>query len=817
MSDTEKTKEDLLKELDELRLQLEIEEKRFRSITENAREWIWEVDEKGKYTYASPVVEKILGYSPNEILGKYFFDLFHPEDREPLKKAAFDVFKKKESFRDFINRNIHRTGSIVWLSTSGTPILDRKGNLIGYRGADFDITKRMEAEEFIRESENKYKILVEQSVQGIVIGQGTPPKIAFVNSAMSEILGYSLDELYNLSPKEVKKLVHPEDQTLFFTRYQDRLEGKDAPDHYEVRAVRKDGAVRWVEIYSSLIEYKGKPAVQAVFLDITDRKKTEEAFRKSEEQYRTLQSNIPVAVFRTSAASTGGIISSNPALAKMFGYKDPDSMADIHVSELYLNKEERQKFLETLVSEGEISDYEVQFKRKDGKIFWGSLSAKAVANEGGNIEFIDGILEDITVRKKAEEALQKSEEQYRSLHSNIPVGVFRTTADPSGHIVSSNPALAKMFGYKNQEEMAEIKVADLYLNQEDRKRFIDMFDSSGEISDYEVQFKRKDGKIFWGSLTARAVRDKAKKIEFLDGILEDITERKAAEEALQESEEKYRSVVDNSLVGFYITQKNLIKFCNQRLAEMFGYTNPEELAGKHIKELTAPESWELVDKQVKLRESGEQESVHYEFKGMKRNGYIFDLEALGARIIYEGSPAIQGNMIDITERRKAEEELRKFATTDVLTGVLNRGYALLLFGKQLQLSKRNKSHLSICYIDVDGLKDINDTYGHHEGDEALKLISRFLKETLRESDIACRLGGDEFLLIFPQCTIGQTIFIWERIARKVNSFNLQKIKPYSISLSRGFAEYDPYENKSVDQLIALADHEMYRDKHAKKL
>ena len=576
MNDKDKTKEQLINELNEIRQQItELEksgtelkraeealrenEERFRIITENALAWIWEVDTNGKYTYSSPLVEKILGYKPEEVLKKHFYDLFHPEEREELKKAASDVFLKKQSFREFINKNVHKNGKTVWLSTSGSPILDSKGNLIGYRGADIDITER----------------------------------------------------------------------------------------------------------------------------------------------------------------------------------------------------------------------------------------------------------------KRAEEALRESEEQYRTLQSNIPVGVFRTTADPSGRLLSANPALVKMFRYETPEEMSKMHVSDLYLNQDDRKKFIETLSSTVEISHYEVQFERKDGTVFWGSLSARAVADESGKIAYFDGILEDITKKKKAEQALQESEEKYRRVVDNSLVGLYITQSHILKFCNQRLVEMFGFTSSKELIGKHIRELVAPESWELVDKQVKLRESGEGGSIQYEFKGVKKDGTIFDIETSGSRIIYEGNPAIQGSMIDITARKRTEEELRKFATTDVLTGVLNRGHALLLFGKQLQVSRRNKQKLSICYVDVDRLKDINDTYGHQEGDEALKLISKFLEETPREADIVCRLGGDEFLMILSQCSIDQAKSVWERIANKLTAFNAKMIKPYIISLSCGFAEYNPDAEKSVDKLIAIADQEMYKDKHRK--
>ncbi len=116
-------------------------EKRFMDIVDNTVEWIWEVDDRGKYTYVSSAVEKILGYRPEELLDKHFYDLFHVEEREDLKNTAFEVFSRKEKLRGFLNRNVHKNGSTVWLSTSGVPVLDSKGNLAGYRGADTDVTE----------------------------------------------------------------------------------------------------------------------------------------------------------------------------------------------------------------------------------------------------------------------------------------------------------------------------------------------------------------------------------------------------------------------------------------------------------------------------------------------------------------------------------------------------------------------------------------------------------------------------------------------------------------------------------------------------
>lgn len=142
-------------ELEELELRnrpaeeaLRKSEERFRRIAETTGEFIWETDAKGLYTYASPSVEKILGYKPEEIVGKkYFYDLFVPAERERLKREAFEILIKKGTFRNFFNPNVHKNGEIVFLETRGLPILDDKGELLGYRGADTDITERKKAEQ----------------------------------------------------------------------------------------------------------------------------------------------------------------------------------------------------------------------------------------------------------------------------------------------------------------------------------------------------------------------------------------------------------------------------------------------------------------------------------------------------------------------------------------------------------------------------------------------------------------------------------------------------------------------------------------------
>jgi two-component system cell cycle sensor histidine kinase/response regulator CckA len=238
-------------------------EKRFRDITAYAAEWVWEVDAQGKYIYSSPVVEQLLGYQPEEVLDKHFYDFFIPEEREELKQAALALFAAKQPLRNFLNPSVHKNGQIVWLSTSGIPILDEQGNLRGYRGADIDISKRREAEELSRN-------LIAKSPVGIYLIQNG--KFKRVNQWFFTTTGYSEDEFLHLEPLD---LVHPEDREATRENAVKMLKGLSSVP-YEYRTITKGGETKWIMETLSSIQYHGERATLGYFMDITERKALEQ-------------------------------------------------------------------------------------------------------------------------------------------------------------------------------------------------------------------------------------------------------------------------------------------------------------------------------------------------------------------------------------------------------------------------------------------------------------------------------------------------------------------------------------------------------------
>ncbi|MBW2207800.1 MAG: PAS domain S-box protein, partial [Deltaproteobacteria bacterium] len=285
---------------------LALANERFQQVAENAEEWIWEVDAEGLYTYTSPVVEKILGYRPDEIVGKmYFYEHIHPEEREFAKNRGMEAFLQKEPLIEFIHRNIHKNGDTVWLSTSAASILDRAGTVIGHRGAVTNITERKKAEESLQESERKfrelyneskraeevYRSLLHTSADAIVI-YDLEGRAQYINPSFSQIFGWTLEEV---NGKQIPFLPESERDATMAGIQEIIAKGKAIPN-FETRRLTKDGRLIDVNISGSRFDdHEGKPAGMLVVLrDTSERKMLENQLRHAQkmETIGTMASGI---------------------------------------------------------------------------------------------------------------------------------------------------------------------------------------------------------------------------------------------------------------------------------------------------------------------------------------------------------------------------------------------------------------------------------------------------------------------------------------------------------------------------------------------
>jgi len=277
--------------LGRIKTQLQESEARFRDIADNALEWIWQVDTSGKYTYSSPVVKKILGYEPEEVLGKYYFDFFHPDEKKRLMKAATIAFEHKKSFRKFINRNVCKDGkTLVVLSTSGVPLFDAEGNFIGYRGADMNTTDQYIAEKKLQESEEHLRSLMESAsgfaIYRLVYDNVSPHslRVIFASPSIKDIFGI---------PDPMKfeswfENIHPDDVSRLTEANKRAFETNSFNEEFRTYNEKK-GEWRWVHAISTGgVNKKGwNRYVNGILIDITERKVSEEALKSKEKELET--------------------------------------------------------------------------------------------------------------------------------------------------------------------------------------------------------------------------------------------------------------------------------------------------------------------------------------------------------------------------------------------------------------------------------------------------------------------------------------------------------------------------------------------------
>jgi PAS domain S-box-containing protein len=578
------------------------------------------------------------------------------------------------------------------------------------------------------ESEEKFRNVVESSPMGIHMYElGPDGRLIFIgaNRAADEILGVDNSQFIG---KTIEEAFPP-------------LAGTEAPERYRVAAaegelwhaeqiVYEDERIKGAFDVTAFQTSPGRMA--AMFFDVTERKRAEEALRESEEKYSNLFHRSKDAIFIHDLE--GNIFDANEQAAALFGYTAEEiaslRIADLHPPEALAAS--RGAFAE--ISRAGSVTFEIDFKRKDGDVFPAEVSA-SLFEIGGN-KVIQGIVRDITERKQAEEALRESEEKYHSLADNVPVGIFRSTADRGGRLLSVNPALARMFGYETPEDMAKTRVADFYAEPKARKGFIDTISQAGTVADYEVQYKRADGSTFLGSLNARAVKGPGGNVAYFDGVLEDITERKQAEEALRESEQEIRraerekTAILSSMVEHVIYHDADLKilWANEAAEESVA-APPESLVGRFCYEIwhTRQKPCESCPVAAALETGGAHEE---EIKA--RDGRIWLVRGYPIKDADGNVTSALEVTLEITERKRAEEALRQALAENeaLLEAIPDLMFVINKEGDYVDFSKADAERFALPPESIIG-KNVRDT-GFSAEDEK-EILSR-LEQTLRTGE-----------------------------------------------------------------------------------
>jgi len=504
---------------------LQESEEKYRDLIENLSEVIYSLDKNGKVLYVSPAVKSLLGYTPKEIENRAFGTMVHKDDLPRAAEAVQKILSGKSASHEY--RIIAKSGKIHWILSSSRPVL-KENRVIGIQGSLTDITERKEAETELMESEKKYRELIEKSLQGVFIFQDS--RIVFANRALVKITGYTIQELLSFPPKKVTELVHPDDQELVWGRLKSRLEGKSQPNHYEFRAFRKDGTVMWMEIFVSLITFDGKSAIQVAIIDITERKDAEEALRESEEEYRAIFESFYDVYYRT---DKDGVVTLVSPSVKTQADWNPEEVIGRPVTDFYLDADDHDAMMEELKKSGVVNDHEVKLLAKDGSVIEVSASTHLLFDKDGNPTGEEGVLRNITERKKAEEELHARKVYLDHLFESAQEAI--TMADTQGRVRRINQEFTRLFGYTEDEAVGQ--VLDELIVPADLKKTatsITLNVTKGERAAFEAIRRRKDGTLIDVSVLASPIIIDEEPVGTY-GIYRDITEHKRVDEQIKAS------------------------------------------------------------------------------------------------------------------------------------------------------------------------------------------------------------------------------------------------------------------------------------------
>ena len=393
----------------------------------------------------------------------------------------------------------------------------------------------------------------------------------------------------------------------------------------------------------------------------------------------------------------------------------------------------------------------------------------------------------------------------------MPVGVYRTTNE--GRIIEANQTLADILGYRNTADLWQVNVNDFYIKRKARidhmKRLVTALT---DFSEFELRVK--GGKTIWVRDYPRAVMGRDGRIQYYDGILVDITERKAAEEALLQSEQDYRQLFENAhdAIMIFTIRGEIILEANHRACELYGFDRPE-LIGMSLEKL----SKDIAGGKIRINRTLKNKVFkHFETIHFRRDGSEMTMEINAATVKYKGQKAILSINRDVTRRKLLEETIRQLAYHDPLTGLPNR---ILFHDRLLQalaFAKRRQEKVTMFFLDLDGFKELNDCMGHNSGDELLRMIAARLKNQLRSSDTVARMGGDEFLLLLTESGHPRNAGrIANKILREIRRPYLIFGRPWQITASIGIVTY-PRDGRNADSLLKKADLAMYKAKAAGK-
>jgi len=662
MKDKDKTREQLAAELVAARE----DEARFRRLLDNMPDVAFRWSVKKGLEYVSPSVFAVTGYAPEELMGEdpmKGLKLAKSKQKDINNKWTKSVTEKGAApFEEFIFT--HKDGTEGYLEVRSVPVMDNKGNLVAAEGILRDITERKRLEQKLRESEQKFRLVFDNAPDEIfrISPEGV---FCMVNPRVYDIFGYRQEEVVGKTMADLD-LMPPEE----LERVATLIFGKpDAPiPRFHLRAKHKDG--HEFDCEADVVAMTGPngefDGYVGLIRDITERRQMEQALQESERKFKETFQHVGDVIYRIDAS--GRFEMMNDRAFGVFGYR-PDELIGRSLFEIDVFPADEIARMSELFTDAvakgttTVPVIQLRAKHKDGHEILVEVNVTNMMGPDGQFQGFMGVIRDVTERKRMEDELRESEARFRRLLNNMPDVIFRWNMEKGLEYVS--PSILTVTGFAPEELMGADPMKGLKIAKSKRKTITEDWRRSvteeGAAPMDEFVFERKDGSTGYLEVKAVPIMDDKGNMVAAEGILRDISQRKKMEEALRESEARFRRLLDNipDVVFRWDMQKGL-EYVSPSVLNVTGYKPEELMGGDPMKGLKlAQTKRETIHEDWTKSVTEEGAAPMDEFVFERKDGSTGYLEVRSVPIMDDkGNPvAAEGILIDITKRKKMEDEL----------------------------------------------------------------------------------------------------------------------------------------------------------------
>jgi len=621
------------------------------SIFKSIQDGISILDKAMNIVRVNPVLEQWYAHNM-PLIGKKCYNAYHDRDKRCEVCPTWQTLRTGEPAYEVVPKRGPKGKIVGWLDLYSFPMIDAEsGEMRGVIEYVRDITERKEVETALKESEQRFRTIFEGAIDGILLADIETKKFYTGNIIICKMLGYSLEEIKNLGVMDI----HPKEALPFVMEQFDKLVRGEITKTSELPVQRKDGSVFYAEISSALLKLDAKTYLMGTFRDITDRKQAEAALQESEEKYRNLveRANDGIGIAQNSILHYV-----NPRLAQMIGYA-VEELIGAPFSDFFIAEEVPKvvdHYKRRMAGKDVTPIYESALRHKDGSRIEVELNAGVISYKGKPADLV--MVRDIAERKKVEKERRESEERFRLAFENANTGVC--LVDLEGNLTRVNSKMCEIFGY-TKEELERMTVNDI-AHPEDIDKSPEFIQKTlqGEIDrgTFQKRYFHKKGHVVTCEVSSSLVRNAEGAPLYFISHVHDITDRKQTEEALRDSEEKYRDLVENINDILYAADKHgIITYIAPTIEPLSGYA-PSDIIGRPFFDFVYEEDLSYMRDKFQQDLSGQAEP--HEYRMVTQPGDVRWVRTSSRPFFQETRVmGLRGVLTDITVRKQAEEEVKR--------------------------------------------------------------------------------------------------------------------------------------------------------------